>query len=172
MDLRTKLEDEKQRLSTVFNLNELLALYMEGFQESHPQFKQGFITQLPSHQVMLEGSPDHIAQMMDKLLDNAMDFCAPAQPVSVSLSIWHQQAILKVMNIGKTLPEGMQERLFDPMISLRQTGDSRSHLGMGLYIVKLIANAHNGTVQARNNEAGNGVVFEVKLPLAQWSRSS
>ena len=149
-----------------FNLNEMLALFAEGFQESHPEFKQGFIIQLPQHQVIVEGSPDHIAQMIDKLLDNAMDFSVPSQPVSISLSVWYQQAILKVMNIGKTLPEGMQERLFDPMISLRQTGDSRSHLGMGLYIVKLIANAHGGTVEARNNEAGNGVVFEVKLPLA------
>ncbi len=149
-----------------FNLNKMLAMLIEGYQESHPEFKQGFITQLPEHQVILEGSPDHIAQMMDKLLDNAMDFCAPGQPVSFSLSIWHQQAIIKVMNIGKILPEGMEERLFDPMISLRQTGESRSHLGMGLHIVRLIATAHGGTVDARNNEAGNGVVFEVRLPLA------
>ncbi len=149
-----------------FNLNEMLAMFIEGYQESHPLFKQGFITQLPDHQVILEGSPDHIAQMMDKLLDNAMDFCVPAQPISLSLSIWHQHAIIKVMNIGKTFPAGMQERLFDPMISLRHTGDSRSHLGMGLHIVRLIANAHGGTVAARNNEAGNGVVFEIKLPLA------
>ena len=149
-----------------FNLNKMLAMFIEGYQESHPEFKQGFIIQLPQHQVILEGSPDHIAQMMDKLLDNAMDFCVPDQPISLSLSVWHQQAILKVMNIGKTLPEGMQERLFDPMISLRQTGDNRSHLGMGLHIVRLIANAHGGTAGARNNEAGNGVVFEIKLPLA------
>ena len=143
----------------------MLSQFIEGYQESHPEFRQGFITQFPEHQVMLRGSPDHIAQMMDKLLDNAMDFCAADQPVSLSLSVWHQQAIIKVMNIGRTLPEGVQERLFDPMISLRQTGADRSHLGMGLYIVRLIANAHGGTVMARNNEAGNGVVFEVRLPL-------
>ncbi len=149
-----------------FNLNTMLTMLIEGYQESHPEFKQGFTMQIPEYQVILEGSPDHIAQMMDKLLDNAMDFCAPGQPVSFSLSVWHNQAIIKVMNIGKTLPAGLEERLFDPMISLRQTGESRSHLGMGLHIVRLIVNAHGGTVSARNNEAGNGVVFEVRLPLA------
>jgi two-component system sensor histidine kinase ChvG len=149
-----------------FNLNKMLSMFIEGYQESHPEFKQGFITQLPQHQVILKGSPDHIAQMMDKLLDNAMDFCAKDQPVSISLSVWHQQAIIKVMNIGKTLPEGMQERLFDPMVSLRQTGNEKSHLGMGLHIVRLIVNAHGGSIRARNNEAGNGVVFEIRLPLA------
>lgn len=162
-NLEEALETENYE---IFNLNEMMSLFIEGYQESHPQFRQGFITQLPEHQVMLKGSPDHIAQMLDKLLDNAMDFCTPDQPVSLSLSIWNQQAIIKVMNIGKTLPEGMEERLFDPMVSLRHTGAERSHLGMGLHIVRLIANAHSGTVVARNNEAGNGVVFEVRLPLS------
>jgi dedicated sortase system histidine kinase len=147
------------------NLNELLSMIIEGYQESHPEFGGGFILQLPEHQVILKGSPDHIAQMMDKLLDNAMDFSAPGQPISLSLSIWNQQAIIKVMNTGKVLPEGFEERLFDPMVSLRQSGADRSHLGMGLHIVRLIANAHGGTVSARNNEAANGVVFEIRLPL-------
>jgi len=149
-----------------FNLNTMLTMLIEGYQESHPDFKQGFTMQMPEYQVMIEGSPDHIAQMMDKLLDNAMDFCAPVHPVSFSLSVWHKLAIIKIMNIGKILPAGLEERLFDPMISLRQTGESRSHLGMGLHIVRLIANAHGGTVSARNNEAGNGVVFEVRLPFS------
>ena len=149
-----------------FNLNEMLSLYMEGYQESHPEFKAGFIMKLPEHQVYINGSPDHIAQMLDKLVDNAVDFSAPGQQVSISLSVWHNEVIIKVMNIGKTLPEEMQERLFDPMVSIRPTGTVRSHLGMGLHIVRLIVDAHGGTATARNNEAENGVVFEITLPTA------
>lgn len=149
-----------------FNLNEMLALYIEGYQESHPEFKPGFIIKLPEHQVYINGSPDHIAQMLDKLVDNAVDFSAPGQQVSISLSVWHDEVIIKVMNIGKTLPEEMKERLFDPMVSIRPTGTVRSHLGMGLHIVRLIVDAHGGTATARNNEAGNGVVFEITLPTA------
>jgi signal transduction histidine kinase len=149
-----------------FNLNEMLSLYMEGYQESHPEFKAGFIVKLPEHQVYINGSPDHIAQMLDKLVDNAVDFSAPGQQVSISLSVWHNEVIIKVMNIGKTLPEEMQERLFDPMVSIRPTGTVRSHLGMGLHIVRLIVDAHGGTATARNNEAENGVVFEITLPTA------
>ncbi len=70
------------------------------------------------------------------------------------------------MNLGKTLPQGQEERLFEPMVSIRHTGTVRSHLGMGLHIVRLIVDAHGGTTIARNNEAGNGVVFEVRLPTA------
>jgi signal transduction histidine kinase len=149
-----------------FNLNEMLAMYMEGYQESHPEFVPGFIVQLAEHQIYINGSPDHIAQMLDKLVDNAIDFSETGQKVSVSLSAWHQEATIKVMNIGKTLPEEMQERLFDPMVSIRPTGTVRSHLGMGLHIVRLIVNAHEGTATARNNEADNGVVFEIHLPVA------
>ncbi|HBE92261.1 MAG TPA: proteobacterial dedicated sortase system histidine kinase [Gammaproteobacteria bacterium] len=156
-----KTEDHER-----FNLNEMLAMYMEGYQESHPEFKAGFIVQLPEHQVYINGSPDHIAQMLDKLVDNAIDFSSPGQKVSISLSVWHQEVVIKIMNIGKTLPEEMQERLFDPMVSIRPTGTVRSHLGMGLHIVRLIVDAHGGTAIARNNEAENGVVFEIQLPVA------
>jgi signal transduction histidine kinase len=150
----------------LFNLNEMLSLYLEGYRESHPEFSDGFIIQIPEHQVLIKGSPDHIAQMLDKLVDNAVDFNQPGHPVSLSLSVWNQQAIIKVMNLGKTLPQGQEERLFEPMVSIRHTGTVRSHLGMGLHIVRLIVDAHGGTAIARNNEAGNGVVFEVRLPTA------
>jgi len=150
-----------------FNLNEMISMYMDGYRESHPEFKPGFIVQLPEYQVYINGSPDHIAQMMDKLIDNAIDFSAPGQKVSISLSVWHHMVTIKIMNIGKTLPEEMKERLFDPMVSIRPSGTVRSHLGMGLHIVRLIVDAHGGTATARNNEMGNGVVFEIQLPLAE-----
>jgi len=149
-----------------FNLNEMLGQYLEGYQESHAEWRPGFIIKLPEHQVLIDGNPDQIAQMLDKLVDNAVDFSSPDQPVSLSLSVWNQQAIIKIMNVGKCLPQDMEERLFDPMVSIRPSGTDRTHLGMGLHIVRLIVDAHGGTATARNNEASNGVVFEVRLPVA------
>jgi signal transduction histidine kinase len=61
----------------------------------------------------------------------------------------------------------MQDRLFDSLVSLRPSGTSRPsetpHLGLGLYIVRLIAAAHRGTASARNLEGGNGVEFRLLL---------
>ncbi len=49
------------------------------------------------------------------------------------------------------------------MISVRQSG-RKEHLGLGLYIVRLIAEGHAGSVSASNT--GDGVRFDVRLPLA------
>jgi len=77
---------------------------------------------------------------------------------------------LSVENEGPLLPDAMGGRLFDSMVSVR--GDQASdapHLGLGLYIVRLIAEAHRGRAMAQNREDGRGVVVTVALPYAAVS---
>jgi len=60
----------------------------------------------------------------------------------------------------------MQNALFDSMVSIRQKKGSEPHLGLGLYIVRLIAEFHHGQVSAKNRTDVEGVEFIVKMPLA------
>ncbi len=70
---------------------------------------------------------------------------------------------LIVSNDGPTLPPEIADSLFDPMVS--STRDAReTHLGLGLYIVRLVAEFHKGTVAARNRRGGTGVEVVVALP--------
>ena len=55
----------------------------------------------------------------------------------------------------------MRSQLFHSMVSVRDRGSDR-HLGLGLYIARLIAEAHNGSVSAENIDGG--VRFTVLLP--------
>jgi K+-sensing histidine kinase KdpD len=55
----------------------------------------------------------------------------------------------------------MRSQLFDSMISVRRGGNDE-HLGLGLYIARLIVEGHGGSIRAANIEGG--VVFEVQLP--------
>jgi signal transduction histidine kinase len=65
------------------------------------------------------------------------------------------------------LPETLDGHLFDSMVSLRRgTGEGEPHLGLGLYIVRLIAQFHGGSAQAANLRDGSGVVVTVTIPLA------
>jgi hypothetical protein len=61
-----------------------------------------------------------------------------------------------------------RSRLFDSMVTLREgqgpAGADAAHLGLGLYIVRLVAQFHGGTVRASNLAEGKGVRFEVDLP--------
>jgi len=52
------------------------------------------------------------------------------------------------------------------MISIRKPDGSEPHLGLGLYIVRLIAEFHGGSAQAMDREDGSGVVAKVICPIA------
>ena len=106
--------------------------------------------------------------MLDKLVVNAVEFSVPGRPVVVRVEAAGEMALLSVSNDGPKLPETMRERLFESMVSVR--GDAHRHgatphLGLGLYIVRLIAQLHGGSARADNRVDGSGVVVCVTLPV-------
>lgn len=116
--------------------------------------------------ILLHGIPDAVAQLLDKLVQNAVDFATPGTPIVVSLSSNPRQALISVDNTGPPLPAALEKSLFVSMVSSRsQSGTREGHLGLGLYIVRLIAEFHGGFVTAKNIPGTGGVRFEVILPL-------
>ncbi len=109
----------------------------------------------------LEGSPELIIQMLDKLVDNAVDFSGDGDTIEISLDGTDGAFVLTVMNPGPPLPEKMRTQLFDSMVSVRSAQEDR-HLGLGLYVARLIATGHGGSITADNVE--DGVVFKINLP--------
>jgi signal transduction histidine kinase len=116
--------------------------------------------------MIIEGVPDRLAQMLDKLIDNAVQFGAHQGLIVVSLRRNADGIELTVANDGATLPVEIVDRLFDPMVS-RARDARKTHLGLGLYIVRLVAEFHNGTVVARNRAGDRGVEVVVSLPQAR-----
>lgn len=111
----------------------------------------------------VNGSADLFAQMLDKLVDNAVDFSTGT--IALGLYGWDDKLVLSVANPGPALPESMQGNLFDSLVSVRESGaKSRPHLGLGLHIVKRIASFHDGDVAAMNLPDGSGVEFRVIFP--------
>ena len=77
-----------------------------------------------------------------------------------------KSALLSVSNAGPPLPESARVGLFDSLVSLRPAAGKREgHLGLGLYIVRLVAEAHGGRVRAQNLPGESGVRFEVEVLL-------
>jgi dedicated sortase system histidine kinase len=149
-----------------FDLRAVVAGCVNGYRLAYPHLE--FQLDAPAEPVPLEGAPDLIAQMLDKLAANAADFASPATPVRIQLASEHDAAHLRVQNIGPLLPDSMQGRLFESMVSIRphRAGDGGPHLGMGLYIARLIAEFHGGEVSAENRADRTGVIVGVDLPLA------
>ena len=109
------------------------------------------------------GSPELVIQMLDKLVDNAAEFSDHGDTITIGLHGDDTVLRLSVSNPGPPLPDRMRTQLFDSMVSVRAR-NSDKHLGLGLYVAKLIAEGHGGRIDAQNTE--NGVMFTVSLPAA------
>jgi len=119
---------------------------------------------LPGGPVPLYGAPELIAQALDKLFDNALSFTPPDGWIRIALQEGDDgEARILVANRGSHLPDSMQGQLFDSLVSVRGAGAKAGapHLGLGLYVVRLVAELHQGRASGRNTEAG--VVFEMSL---------
>jgi len=122
--------------------------------------------ELPASPVPFHGAPDLIAQALDKLFDNACSFTPESGWIALSLSRHDSAATIRVANSGPPLPVAMQDRLFDSLVSMREKsarGGEAPHLGLGLYVVRLVAEVHRGTVSARNLTDTSGVEFSLRL---------
>ena len=120
---------------------------------------------LPDAPLRLHCAPEPIAQALDKLLDNALSFTPPDGWLRLALRAIDGGAEIELANQGPPLPAAMQGRLFDSLVSLRDKASpgGAPHLGLGLYVVRLVAERHGGTVAARNLDDGDGVAFSLRL---------
>jgi len=145
-----------------FDLNELVASCVEGYRKSFET--KSFILDKPEGPLIISGMPDHMAQLLDKLADNAVNFSAPDTPIVFRVAQHGNEASISVINDGPSLPENIGDRLFDPMVSVGQRNATEMHLGLGLYVVRLIAETHGGRVSARSRSAPTGAEMTVTLP--------
>ncbi|MBU2977332.1 proteobacterial dedicated sortase system histidine kinase [Alteromonas sp. C1M14] len=118
----------------------------------------------------VKGSPDLLAQMMDKIIANAVEFSHLQD--NIVLHLWRENKTMKlsVTNPGPPLPEGMKSQLLQSMVSVRPDEERHKtaqhpHLGLGLFIASMIANYHKGQIQLSDLPDKTGVCVIVTLPL-------
>jgi signal transduction histidine kinase len=91
--------------------------------------------------------------------------------VRVSLDEAGGEALLR-SRTGSGPPEAMRGRLFDSMISVREGRASATpHLGIGLYVARLVAEFHGGSIAAADQPAGDGVALGRTLPAGMEMNS-
>jgi signal transduction histidine kinase len=111
-----------------------------------------------------EWDPDRIAQVVTNLVSNAVKYSPPQTTVSVRTRGDGSWVMLEVHNQGTPIAPEAHARLFEPMQrATSQIDKSGRSVGLGLYIVKQIVDAHGGTIEAKS-DADEGTTFTVKLP--------
>ena len=139
---------------------------VEGYRLAFNEYR--FSLSIEDEEIPVTGIPELLAQLMDKLIDNAVEF-STADEIRIRLNIENGRVKLRVMNQGPVLPESGAASLFDSMVSVRDSGSPVNrqgmHLGLGLYVAKLIAEFHGGRLEIANREDVQGVMVLLELPL-------
>ena len=153
-----------------FPITEMLKHYLENVQSLNSELNLRVNLSLPDG-IEVVGDGFMLEQLMDKLISNAKDFDNGQEPITVSAYMNNKNEVeIMVQNTGKPLPEGLEKQIFDGMTSIRETNvDDQAHLGLGLYIVKLITEFHNGRAEAFNyislENQPIGAVIKITLPI-------
>ncbi|CAN5134529.1 hypothetical protein BH09PSE6_BH09PSE6_04810 [soil metagenome] len=140
-------------------LHDHVARLVEDLKRAHPDHP---IVHHAQGEGLCKADADRVAQALGKLVENAVVYGEPGAPVTVTTSLAHGQATIRVHNVGVPIAPRTLQTLFEPMMS----GDDHAaiqNVGLGLYIVRAIARAHGGDVSVSSHSEA-GTCFCVAFP--------
>jgi signal transduction histidine kinase len=110
----------------------------------------------------IEGSRDELHRLVLNLMENALRHTDPGTAVEASVERVNGEVILAVEDDGPGIPADLHEKVFERFF--RGEGDRSGSSGLGLSIVKAVADSHNGRVALEPPLDGRGARFVVRFP--------
>jgi two-component system, NtrC family, sensor histidine kinase HydH len=107
----------------------------------------------------IQGDPVQLRQVLVNLLENAVFAASPEGAIAVRGRLGVESIELDVEDSGPGVDPATRRRLFEPLITTKERG-----IGLGLALVKRIAERHGGTV-TYSDRPGGGARFTVRLPI-------
>ncbi|CAN5861174.1 HAMP domain-containing sensor histidine kinase [soil metagenome] len=125
--------------------------------------RPGQLTLVESGDLRGSWDSDRISQVLSNLVWNAIQHGKKTCPIEVSVIDHGEEVWLGVHNEGPAIPEDVQATLFQPMMRHTKDVQTRSGLGLGLYIASQVVMAHGGTLTVSSSESA-GTSFTARLP--------
>ena len=120
-------------------------------------------SKIPEGPLYMKGDGMRLTQLVVNLLTNAAKYTPVGGRIELRLEAEGEHAVIVVRDNGIGIDPAMMPRLFDRFV---QAGPPRrGSMGLGLPLVRQIAELHGGSVEARSDGAGKGSEFVVRLPL-------
>jgi signal transduction histidine kinase len=148
---------------------ELLSVVAEVVESTQPfasSLQHALTTDLPDAPIYIDADATRLAQLVGNLLHNACKFTPTGGRISLGVARDDQQAVLRVADSGVGIPADQLASIFEMFVQ-GDTSLERAHsgLGIGLTLVKQLAEMHGGTVEAHSQGKGMGAEFVVRLPI-------
>ncbi|MDX2271811.1 MAG: hybrid sensor histidine kinase/response regulator [Cyanobacteriota bacterium] len=163
--LTAKMESGKLQLNlTEVDFGSLVRSVVLDFEEALAQKKIEFICDLPESSYLIQLDASLFRRVMDNLLSNAIKFSPTKGRITINITRPQQNSItIAVADSGKGVPDNLKEKIFEKYEIGTPIQDT-PQLGLGLAFCKMVVEAHQGQVRARNNQP-TGTIFELTLPV-------
>jgi two-component system CheB/CheR fusion protein len=126
---------------------------------------RSLVLNAPDEPMWMDGDRTRVAQLVSNLLHNAAKFTDSGGHVSVSVERGDGEARVRVRDDGVGVAPEMLDRMFEPFVQSDKTlHRTQAGLGLGLSLVRGIAELHGGAVRARSDGLGKGTEVVVTLP--------
>jgi signal transduction histidine kinase/ActR/RegA family two-component response regulator len=160
---RGKIELKKQPIDIAEALRNALDM-------ARPSIERGKHTLdivMPPEPLMVDGDPVRLAQLFANLLNNAAKYTDPGGRITLSAEAKDGAAVIVVRDNGVGIPKEMLPHVFDLFTQVDRTlGRAQGGIGVGLALVRRIAELHGGAVEAQSDGLGTGSAFTIRLPLS------
>ena len=149
------------------NISEVVAKAIETASPLLEQKGHALQVDVPREGLVVDGEGDRLAQIVANLLTNAAKYTENGGRITLRAAPVGGEAVIRVEDTGIGIDPDMLPRVFDLFVQERQALD-RAHggLGLGLTIVRSLAQLHGGRVEAHSEGPGRGAEFVVYLPLS------
>ncbi|ABS35136.1 two-component sensor histidine kinase [Clostridium botulinum] len=128
--------------------------------------KNIFIDKNINEDLFVHGDSKLLKKVVNNIITNAINHSPESEKVYANLHEEKDEIVLKVENTGTYIEENELKEIFKPFYRIEKSRNRKSGgSGLGLYIVKMILDAHNGKYSISNNEKG----VEFKLCLKKYS---
>ena len=147
---------------TTVNFSELVSNAVLSFQLLYEEKGMGLRCAVPDG-ISITGSEQHLYQVMDVLLDNALKYSTPGGMVSVDLDTTGRVCTLSVTSPGEPISPEDLKNIFKRFYRADKARAMNGSYGLGLSIAEAIVEAHKGKIWAQSNSGYN--TFIVQLPV-------
>ncbi|QXH45835.1 PAS domain-containing sensor histidine kinase [Pseudomonas xanthosomatis] len=147
---------------------ELQMVIEQSVSELRVAFGHARIRHLARSTAQADVDPDRLQQMIGNLVANSVAYGDLAHPITVTCDVADGIAIISVHNHGPCIPESLIPDLFEPMTRASDRSDAVRSVGLGLFIVREITEAHGGDITVTSN-LESGTTFTLRLPVATVS---
>jgi len=107
-----------------------------------------------------------LQQLINNILDNAIDFSPNNTEISIADKIEHEHWILTIHDQGQGIPDYALPRIFDRFYSLARADTGKKSTGLGLSLVYEVVQLHHGDINIQN-KSESGAEIIIRLPINQ-----